>query len=86
MGKVRPGLGVWVQVCFLSECQRSKTSCRTNSHVDNQLCVCILFFAAEEAKRFEDGLQEQKDFHYIQKKYVSQRAGQREGSGIADTM
>lgn len=25
----------------------------------------------EEAKRFEDGLQEQKDFLYIQRKYVS---------------
>ena len=32
-----------------------------------------MLFLAEEAKRFEDGLQEQKDFHYIQKKYVSER-------------
>ena len=28
-------------------------------------------FFPEEAKRFEDGLQEQKDFLYIQRKYVS---------------
>ena len=31
----------------------------------------ILFNCVEEAKRFEDGLQEQKDFLYIQRKYVS---------------
>ena len=31
--KVRPGLGIRVGVCFLSECQRSKTACRTNRHV-----------------------------------------------------
>ena len=31
------------------------------------LCVCV---CSEEAKRFEEGLQEQKDFLYIQKKYV----------------
>lgn len=34
--------------------------------VDWQTCV-----SSEEAKRFEEGLQEQKDFLYIQRKYVS---------------
>lgn len=29
----------------------------------------------EEAKRFEDGLQEQKDFLYIQRKYVNRPFG-----------
>ena len=29
-----------------------------------------LLLPSEEAKRFEEGLQEQKDFLYIQKKYV----------------
>ncbi len=31
------------------------------------------FVCVDEAKRFEDGLQEQKDFLYIQRKYVSIR-------------
>lgn len=35
------------------------------THVCVFVCVCT-----EEAKRFEEGLQEQKDFLYIQKKYV----------------
>jgi hypothetical protein len=38
---------------------------RTFGGVHSKLVV------SEEAKRFEDGLQEQKDFLYIQRKYVS---------------
>lgn len=34
------------------------------------LVMSCMFWGAEEAKRFEEGLQEQKDFLYIQKKYV----------------
>ena len=35
--------------------------------------INVLFCVLDEAKRFEDGLQEQKDFLYIQRKYVSIR-------------
>ena len=34
--------------------------------------IFIFHDLTEEAKRFEDGLQEQKDFLYIQRKYVSE--------------
>lgn len=33
--------------------------------------VMYLWHALEDAKRFEDGLQDEKNFLYIQKRYVS---------------
>lgn len=37
---------------------------------DREAGIFTIYFLLEEAKRFEDGLQEQKDFLYIQRKYV----------------
>ena len=37
--KVRPGLGVWVRVCFLSDCQRSKTSRQEDPVMDKGLLI-----------------------------------------------
>lgn len=70
-------VGVCVGMCTFVSCNVHMYTCTvlcTHVHVYVQyyLCTCIMYaIHVDDAKRFEEGLQDQKDFLYIQRRYVS---------------